>query len=71
MPKITKDTTIKELLEKYPKAAEVLMKYNLHCFGCPFAMMETIEMAIKAHGLDLDAILKELNQALEDDSEDS
>lgn len=52
---------IGELMEKYPKAAEVLMeKYGLHCVGCGMAMMETIEEGAKTHGMKAGEIKKML-----------
>ncbi|MBU3912538.1 MAG: hypothetical protein KKE50_00440, partial [Nanoarchaeota archaeon] len=30
--------------------------------GCPFASMESIEQGAKAHGLDADELVKELNK---------
>ena len=40
--KITKEMTIAEVVEKYPKAASILMGFGLHCAGCPGAQSETI-----------------------------
>lgn len=50
--KINEKMLIGELVERYPKAAELLMsKYGLHCVGCGMAMMETIEDGARAHGM--------------------
>ena len=65
MQKITKDMTLVEIAEKHPKAADVLMKYGLHCIGCFAATQETLEQGTMAHGITgkkLDEILKELNK---------
>ena len=61
--KITKDMTISEVAKKNPKTAFVFMEYGLHCIGCPMAPDETIEEAVKLHRLDLDKLLKDLNEA--------
>ena len=59
--KINKKMLIGELVEKYPKAAELLMdKYSLHCVGCGMAMMETIEDGARAHGMKAGEIKKML-----------
>jgi len=34
----------------------------MHCFGCPFASMESLEDGAKAHGLDADELISELNK---------
>jgi hybrid cluster-associated redox disulfide protein len=65
MAKITKDTTLAELLEN-PKGREVLAKYNLPCLGCPFAKFEMENLKIgevcKMYNIDLKNLLKELNK---------
>jgi hybrid cluster-associated redox disulfide protein len=64
--KINKDMTIHEIVQKYPKSAKVFMKYGMTCFGCPFAMQETLEQGALAHGIEVDKILKELNKIVKD-----
>lgn len=50
--KINKKTLLAEIMEKNPKAAEMLVfKYGLHCVGCPSAAAETLEEGLKAHGM--------------------
>jgi len=34
LQKITKETTIGEIVEKYPQAVETLMSFGVHCIGC-------------------------------------
>jgi len=64
MPKITKDTTLAEIL-KLPGAEEILAKYNLPCLGCPMAKFEIENLKIgqvtKIYGIDIKNLLKELN----------
>lgn len=62
--KITKDMTIAEAL-RYPGVGEVLAKYGVSCFMCPMMSMERIEDIAKIHGIDIDKLLKELNDAVE------
>jgi hybrid cluster-associated redox disulfide protein len=49
--KITKDSNLAEVIYKYPKIAEVLMDYGLHCVGCAASGYDTIEAGAKVHGL--------------------
>lgn len=63
LSKITKEMTISGVVKKYPKTISVFMGYGLHCIGCPMASDETIEEAIKLHGIDLEKLLNELNEA--------
>ncbi len=56
---ITKDIMIGDLVEKYPKLAEVLMEeYGFHCIGCMAAGMETLEEGATVHGMNSKDIKK-------------
>ena len=59
--KITKDMTFIELMTKNKNAANKLADQGLFCGGCPMAQFETIENGAKAHGVDVDKLIKELN----------
>ena len=66
MAKITKDMTLGEIVSRFPRATEIMLKSGLHCAGCPGAMMETVEMGAVAHGMtkaQLEKMLKEMNDA--------
>lgn len=67
MSKITKDTTLAEIL-KYPGAEEILQKYNLPCLSCPMAEFEIeilkIGQIATMYGIDLEKLLKELNEKI-------
>ena len=64
--KITADTLIAECLELNPNSAEILLSTGMHCIGCAMAHGETIAEAVAVHGEDLYALLKKLNEGLED-----
>ena len=59
--KITKDMTFAELLALDKEAAGKLADRGLFCGGCPMAQFESIENGAKAHGVDVDELIKELN----------
>ena len=61
---ITKDITIGELLKQAPDVAPVLMSAGMHCLGCPTSQAESIEDAAMVHGLDVDELMKEINDFL-------
>ena len=58
--RLTKDTTIGELLQMDPEIGNVLMEIGMHCLGCPSAQRETLEQAADVHGLDVDDLLEDL-----------
>ena len=60
---ITKDMGIMEAIQKYPDIVGVFVAHGLGCIGCAMANFETIEQGAVAHGMDLDALMKDLNEA--------
>jgi len=64
MAKITKDMTFNEILRAYPDTVKVLRKFNMQCVGCLGAEAESIEYGAVAHGVDLEILLKDLNEAV-------
>jgi hybrid cluster-associated redox disulfide protein len=61
---ITGDMSITEIVEKYPKTADILLSYGMHCFGCMAARFENLEQGALAHGIDVQRLLKDLNSAV-------
>ena len=59
---IEKTTKIGELLEIAPEKAEILLQAGMHCLGCPASQAETIEEACEVHGIDVDELLKKINE---------
>ncbi len=62
--KITEDMTIKEVIDKHPEAAMVFMKYNVGCIGCLAASFEKVKDIATVHGIDIKALVKDLNTAI-------
>ncbi len=60
---ITKDMILGEVASKHPETVEVFLNHGLHCIGCGVAFMETVEQGALAHGIDVDALVKDLNKA--------
>ena len=58
----SKDTVIGEILEKAPEKAEILLEAGMHCLGCPASQMETLEEACSVHGIDVEELVKKLNE---------
>lgn len=58
---ITKDMTIKDILEMDETLAEVLLGFGMHCIYCPMSQMETLKEAAEVHGIDVDFLVKKLN----------
>ena len=67
MTQITKSTIICELLQIDQNIAPILLNIGMHCLGCPSSQMETVEEAAMVHGIDPDALVKEINDFLAKD----
>ena len=67
MTQVTKATMIGELLQIDQNIAPILLNIGMHCLGCPSSQMETIEEAAMVHGIDPDALVKEINDFLAKD----
>lgn len=61
---ITKEMSIGEVVQKYPDTIAVFFQHGLGCVGCAAAHFENIEQGAKAHGIDINALIQALNEAL-------
>ena len=62
---ITKDLSIGQVLAINPGTATIFMRHGMHCLGCPYATGESIEEAAEVHGTDAEALIKALNDYVE------
>ncbi len=63
--KINRNTIIKDLIEFHPETLAVFKKYNLVIAGGVRGPNEPIAFFAKAHEVDYDTLVKELNEAIE------
>ena len=54
--------TIGQVLNFNAKLRPLLTSFGMHCLGCPMSRMETLEQAAMVHGVDVDAMVEELNK---------
>lgn len=62
MAQITKDMTIGEIIRIDQGVIPILMEAGMHCIGCPSAQGETLEEAAMVHGMDIDALMKAIDE---------
>ncbi len=62
--KITKDMKFQEILQYGPVVIKVFAKYKMGCLGCAAAKFETLEQGAGAHGVNVDDLIRDLNEAL-------
>ena len=63
--KVTKETTMGEMLELDGGIAVILMQAGMHCVGCPASRGESLEEACFVHGLDPNDVESKLNEYLQ------
>lgn len=61
---ITKDIIIGELILIDRGIIPILMNAGMHCIGCPSSQGETLEEACMVHGMDVDVLIKNINDYL-------
>lgn len=58
---ITKEMSIGEVLMIDPETAPIMTEYGMHCMGCPFSQMESLEDGCFVHGKDVNELVEKLN----------
>lgn len=65
MAKITKDMIIADILQIDRGTVPILLNIGMHCLGCPSSSGESLEDACAVHGVDVNEVVKQLNDYLE------
>jgi hybrid cluster-associated redox disulfide protein len=67
---ITKEMPIGEIVQKHPQTIRVFLSHGLMCVGCAAARFESLEQGARAHGIDVDTLVKDLNASVEQTDEE-
>lgn len=62
---IGRETTVGDILARYPYLSEPLLSYGIHCVGCHVNTMDTLEQGAREFGLSaeqIDQMVEELNE---------
>ena len=65
MARVTKDTTIGEVIQIDAGVIPILMGAGMPCVGCPSSAGETLEEAAMVHGIDSDMLVEEIQSYLQ------
>ena len=65
MARVTKDTTIGEVIQIDAGVIPILMGAGMHCVGCPSSAGETLEESAMVHGIDSDMLVEEIQSYLQ------
>jgi len=61
---IHKDMKIEDVLRKYPQTVAVFQRFGVDCAECQLSQYEDVEHGAKVHNIDLDLLLRRLNDSL-------
>ncbi len=62
---ITKNMTIDEVLQLDERLGDVFMGFGMHCIFCHLGIDETVAEAAEVHEVDVDFLVKKLNEVYE------
>ncbi len=66
MERIKKETTIEEILEKFPVAVKIFMDFRIPCLVCGEALWGNVEEAAEKYKVNLDDLLAKLNRTVQE-----
>jgi len=61
---ITRDMIITDIITQHPETLTVFKNYNLDCYECQIADIETLEHGAGVHKVAIDELLDALNRSL-------
>ncbi len=61
---IGREMRIAEVVHQHPETVLVFLAHGLMCLGCAGALSESIEEGALTHGIDIEALVKDLNAAV-------
>lgn len=63
---ISKDMSIIEVVKKYPVTVPVFKAHGMGCIGCSAAKYENIAQGAAAHGIDVQTLIRDLQDAIKE-----
>ena len=63
MTGITREMTIGQAIAANEAVVPILLNAGMHCLGCPSAQGESIEEAAMVHGINIDELMKAIEEA--------
>lgn len=58
--KITEETTVEEVITRFPMAARVFVRRRMNCVGCDIARFESLAEACRIYRQPVDQLLEEI-----------
>jgi hybrid cluster-associated redox disulfide protein len=61
---INRGMSIEDVINRYPGTMSIFERHGLGCAGCRAALFKSIEQGAKVQGIDVDALITDLNVAI-------
>ena len=61
---ISKAQSIREVVSQHPETVAVFRQHGMGCFGCAAANYENLEEGARAHAIDIELLLSDLNKVI-------
>lgn len=61
---VNEQTLVGEIVRDYPEAIQILLSIGMHCLGCPASQMESLEDACMVHGIDVQPVVRAINETI-------
>ena len=61
MERIHKEMLISEIIAVDTGLVPILRNHGMNCVGCPSAQFESLEQAAAVHGMEIEALVEEMN----------
>ena len=61
---IGKEMKVEDVLRKFPRTVAVFRRFGIDCDQCQLSEYEDLEHGARVHGIDLDALLRGLNESI-------
>lgn len=68
---LTSAMTVKEVLDRHPRALQAFVDVGLSCVGCPTEAFHTLAEVAREYHLDLNQLLQRIHRAIGDDEASS
>ncbi len=64
-PPLSTDLVIADVLARWPHTVSVFLRHHMICVGCAMSRFETLEEIASVYDLDVNALVRELQQVIE------
>ena len=61
---INRKMSIEKVVKRHPEARLTFERHGLGCVGCQAALFESIEQGTEVHGIDVEALIADLNREI-------